>query len=135
MIKIKYNKKPNLPVCPMICDTELHSKLNNYDLTKHLNCHSTNLILGTPGSGKTNLIYSFLKSKHLLNKCYDKIFLFQPAESRVSMKDKLFDQLPEDQKFEELTLENLEEVDNNLDEEGNNCLIFDDQGAYLKIMI
>ena len=54
MIKIKYNKKPNLPVCPMICDTELHSKLNNYDLTKHLNCHSTNLILGTPGSGKTN---------------------------------------------------------------------------------
>ena len=132
MIKIKYNKKPNLPVCPMICDTELHSKLNNYDLTKHLNCHSTNLILGTPGSGKTNLIYSFLKSKHLLNKCYDKIFLFQPAESRVSMKDKLFDQLPEDQKFEELTLENLEEVDNNLDEEGNNCLIFDDQGAYLK---
>ena len=87
MIKIKYNKKPNLPVCPMICDTELHSKLNNYDLTKHLNCHSTNLILGTPGSGKTNLIYSFLKSKHLLNKCYDKIFLFQPAESRVSMKD------------------------------------------------
>ena len=58
--------------------------------------------------------------------------MFQPAESRVSMKDKLFDQLPEDQKFEELTLENLEEVDNNLDEEGNNCLIFDDQGAYLK---
>ena len=132
MIKIKYNKKPNLPVCKMICDEELHSKLNNYDLIKHLNCHSTNLILGTPGSGKTNLIYSFLKSKHLLNKCYDKIFLFQPAESRVSMKDKLFDQLPEDQKFEELTLENLEEVDNNLDEEGNNCIIYDDMGAYLK---
>ena len=48
------------------------------------------------------------------------------------MKDKLFDQLPDDQKFEELTFENLEYVDDTLDEEGNNCIIFDDMGAYLK---
>ena len=48
------------------------------------------------------------------------------------MKDKLFDQLPEDQKFDELTLENLEYVKNNLDPDENSCIIFDDQGAYLK---
>ena len=41
------------------------------------------------------------------------------------MKDKLFDQLPEDQKFEELSFENLEYVNDTLDE-GNNCIIFDD---------
>ena len=48
------------------------------------------------------------------------------------MKDKLFDQLPDDQKFDELTMENLEMVDDNLDEEGNNLIIFDDMTAYLK---
>ena len=69
--------------------------------------------------------------KIIKNKCYDKIFLFQPSKSRESMKDKLFDQLPEDQKYEDLTFENLEYVNNNL-HDGNNCIIFDDMGAYLK---
>ena len=50
----------------------------------------------------------------------------------ASMKDQLFDQLPEDQKFEELTLENLEMVKNSLDPDENSAIIFDDQGAYLK---
>jgi KaiC/GvpD/RAD55 family RecA-like ATPase len=132
MIRIKQNKKPNMPICEMICDKELHPKLNEYDLTKFLNCHSTTLIIGKPGSGKTNLLYSFMKSKKLLNKCFDKIFLFQPEQSRASMKDKFFDQLPDDQKFDELTIENLDMVDDNLDEEGNNLIIFDDMTAYLK---
>lgn len=129
MITIKQNKKPNLPVCEMICDKKINSKLDKYELTKFLNCHSTNLLIGKPGSGKTNLIYQIMKS--ITNKCYDKIFLFQPSKSRESMKDKLFDQLPEDQKFEDLTFENLEYVNNNLHEK-NNCIIFDDMGAYLK---
>ena len=132
MIKIKHNHKPDLPICQMSCDEELHPKLNKYHLTKFLNCHQTTLICGTPGSGKTNLMYSFLKSKHLLNKCYDKIYLFQPSESRASMKDKLFDSLEDDQKFEVLTLENLQQVKDSLNEDENSCIICDDQGAYLK---
>jgi nucleoside-triphosphatase THEP1 len=129
MITIKQNKKPNLPVCEMVCDKKINNKLEKYELTKFLNCHSTNLLIGKPGSGKTNLIYQIMKS--ITNKCYDKIFLFQPSKSRESMKDKLFDQLPEDQKFEDLTFENLEYVNNNLHDK-NNCIIFDDMGAYLK---
>ena len=129
MITIKQNKKPNLPVCEMVCDKKINSKLDKYELTKFLNCHSTNLLIGKPGSGKTNLIYQIMKS--ITNKCYDKIFLFQPSKSRESMKDKLFDQLPEDQKYEDLTFENLEYVNNNLHDD-NNCIIFDDMGAYLK---
>jgi len=131
MIKVKANKAPKLPVCEMVCDKKIHPKLDEYDLTTFLNCHSTNLIIGKSGSGKTNLLYQLFKSKHLLKNCYDKKYLFQPAQSRASMKDKLFDKIPDEQKFEELSLENLEYVDDTLDE-GNNCLIFDDQGAYLK---
>ena len=132
MIKVKYNKKPNLPICQMNCDVILHPKLEKYDLTKFLNCHSCNFIVGKPGSGKTNLMYQLIKSKHLLNKCYDKIYLFQPSPSRASMKDKLFDTLPDDQKFDELTFENLEYVKNDLDPDENSAIIFDDMGAYLK---
>jgi hypothetical protein len=77
-------------------------------------------------------MYSLLKSKKLLKNIYDKIFIFQPEASRASMKDKLFDKIPDDQKFNELSLENLEYVSDNLDLEGNNCIIMDDQGAYLK---
>ena len=109
-ITIKHNKKPDLPVCQIVCDKKIHPKLDKYELTKFLNCHSTNLLIGKPGSGKTNLIYQIMKS--ITNKCYDKIYLFQ--------------------KFEELSFENLEYVNDTLDDEGNNCKIFDDMGAYLK---
>jgi hypothetical protein len=73
-----------------------------------------------------------MKSKKLLGKVYDRIFLFQPEQSRASMKDKLFDQLPEDQKFDELTFENLQYIKDTLDPEENVCILFDDMGAYLK---
>jgi hypothetical protein len=51
------------------------------------------------------------------------------------MNDKIFDALPDDQKFDELTQENLQEVMDrikNEDSSHNNCIIFDDMTAYLK---
>ena len=132
MIHIKHNKKPPLLVCQMNCDKPLHAKLNDYEMTRYLNCHQSTVIIGKPQSGKTSFIYSLFKSKKLLKGVYDKIFLFQPEISRASMKDKMFDKLPEDQKFNELTLENLQSMDDNLDLDGNNCVIIDDMTAYLK---
>ena len=131
-ITIKHHKKPVLDVCVMTCDKPLDKKLNNYEMTKFLNCHQSTVIIGKPQSGKTSMIYSLFKSKKLLKNVYDKIFIFQPEASRASMKDKLFDKIPDDQKFNELSLENLESMQENLDPEGNNCIIMDDQGAYLK---
>ena len=34
MITIKQNRKPNLPVCEMVCDKKINSKLDKYELTK-----------------------------------------------------------------------------------------------------
>lgn len=131
MLSIKENKKPHLKVCEMVCDAKLHAKLDNYDLTSFLNNHSTTLFIGRPKSGKTSLLYSFFKSKEIFKNTFDKIFLFQPEQSRASMKDKLFDKIPDDQKYNELNLENLNDVEENLSEY-NNVILFDDMTAYLK---
>jgi hypothetical protein len=47
------------------------------------------------------------------------------------MKDKMFDKLPDDQKFNELSIENLMTVEDNLSEH-NNVILVDDMTAYLR---
>jgi hypothetical protein len=134
-ITIKKNDAPVLPKCEMICDGGLHEKLNKYELTKFLNTHTTTLLIGSPGSGKTSLLYSWFKSPKLLKKCFHNIYMFQPGHSRASMKDDLFSKIPEEQIYDELTNENLEAVMNTIKNEEkkyNNCIIFDDVTASLK---
>lgn len=131
MISIKENDAPKLKKCVMLCDAKLHPKLDNYELTSFLNNHSTTLFIGRPRSGKTSLLYSFLKSKEIFKGTFDKIFLFQPAQSRASMKDDLFDKIPDEQKYDELTIENLNDVESNLSE-FNNVMFVDDLTASLK---
>lgn len=137
-IKIIENNKPVLPICEMNCDKGLADHLNNYEVTKFMNCHSINLIIGKPGSGKTSWLYSLFKGSGK-NKIFKKVFtgihLFQPSASRASMKDNIFEVLPEDQKYNELTAENLEAVMNKIkmsDPSECHAIIFDDMGAYLK---
>ena len=73
----------------------------------------------------------------MIKAVFENIFLFQPRHSRASMKDKLFDQLDENKKFDELTYENLkyvvETIKDEVEEEPeiNNVIMFDDMGAYL----
>lgn len=134
-IEIKVNDAPILAKCEMLCDGGLNEKLNKYDLTKFINHHTTNLLIGRPNSGKTSLLYSLFKSPKLLNKVYHNIYLFQPDASRASMKDKLFDKLPDENKFDELSFESLNDVVERIkgeDKSYHNCIIFDDMGAYLK---
>ena len=99
MISIKKNLAPILPQCKFLCDGKLDQKLDEYELTKFFNCHSTTLFIGKPRSGKTSLLYSLFKSKKLLKQCFENIFLFQPTQSQASMRDKLFHQLHEDKKL------------------------------------
>ena len=140
-ISIKENDKPELPICKMNCDSDLAEHLNDYDLTKlTFSQYSTNLLIGKPRSGKTSLLYSFFKGSKKPNKIlkgvFSTIYLFQPENSRMSMTDNIFDTLPDDQKFNELTFENLFEVSEKIKEDALNgytsCIIYDDMGAYMK---
>ena len=127
------NKKPNLKHIQMKCDGGIHKKLNEYELTKFLNCHQTTMLVGRPGSGKSSLIGSFFSSKELLNQTYNNLYLFAPQNSINSMKDNIFESIKN--QYDELTYENLNEVINKIKEEDSqycNAIIMDDQGAYLK---
>lgn len=132
------NDKPELPKCGMKCDDGLADHLNNFELTKFLNRHSVNLFLGRPGSGKTSLLYSLFKGggkNKILKKVFHNIYLFMPSQSRGSLKDNIFDVLPDNKKYDELTYENLSDVlarIKNAEPYENNCIVFDDMGAYLK---
>lgn len=133
-MQIKKNKSPKLEQTKMLCDKILDKKMEKYELTKFINCHSSNLIIGKPGSGKTSLLYSLFATSDLLRNVFHNIFLFQPTPSRASMKDPLFDELPDENKFDELTKDNLEEVITRIEEEPDlyHCIIFDDMTAYLR---
>ena len=135
MLTIKKNDSPNMAICKMNCDDGLHAKLNKYELTSFMNSHTTQLLIGKPRSGKTSLLYSLFQSSALFKKTYHNIFIFQPSASRASMKDQLFNQLPPEQLFEELSQENLLSVLSTIKSEhadDNNCIIFDDMTAMLK---
>jgi len=136
MIRKKNNAKPNLPKCEMVCDTKLHAKLDKYDLTSFLNTHTMTLLIGKPKSGKTSLLHSMFEHRNLLRYCFTKIYLFQPTQSGASIKDNIFDTLPEDQVYRELNYDTLSEVKYRLEEDSkegiSSCIIFDDVTAELK---
>jgi len=131
-------KHPNMKLAQFNCDGGLHEKLNKYPFTQLFNRHQSTLILGKAGQGKTSLILSLFSSNRLLKKVYDCVILFQPYSSRDSIKegDAIFDVLPEEQLFPELTEETLEEAVDIIDEcagEGlNSVIILDDVSASLK---
>jgi nucleoside-triphosphatase THEP1 len=132
-ITIKENEKPKLMSMETICDNGLHEKLNKYELTRFLNKHSTNMILGRPGSGKSSFVYSLFRDP--LRKVYNHIYYFCPKKSMDSVKNNIFEKLPDNQIYHELTYENLSEVLDKIQDtpkNENNCIIMDDQGAYLK---
>ena len=134
MISIKKHKKPILTPCKMRCDKPLHKKLDKFELTKFLNQHTTNLLIGKPRSGKTSLLFSLFENKEILRKVYHKIYVFQPSPSRSSMKNDIFGKLPPEQLFNELNFENLDLVMDEIEATSdlNIAIIFDDVGASLK---
>lgn len=84
------------------------------------------LIVGKPGMGKTSLILSLVcKQGKAFNRKFDKVYVFSP--SLITMEDDPFELIPEEQKFEEVTIENLDEVLEDMKDSGEkSLLILDD---------
>lgn len=121
----------------MTCDKPLNEKLKKYDMYDvAFNKHATTLICGLPGQGKSSLLYSFFKSKDCLRKCFDKIFYICPASSMSSMADNIFLNLPDEQIYNELDGEVLDEIidkiENREEKDDKSCIIIDDMGSELK---
>jgi len=135
-IEIRKNKKPELPVCEMSCDKPLHPKLDKYDMTRACfqRAHTCG-VLGKPGQGKSSLLYSFFKSPSMLKKCFTTIYYVCPVSSMLSMADNIFARLPEDQIYNELNGEVIDEIITRCEnrEEGDKiALIIDDFASSLK---
>ena len=83
-------------------------------------------IIGKAGSGKTSLLMNLVcKRGKIYNKKFDKVYVFSP--SLRSMDDCPFDKLPEEQLYDDLTVENLEGVIEEItDSEEKILIIFDD---------
>jgi len=84
------------------------------------------LIVGRPGYGKTSLINSLVcKSGKNFNRKFDKVYIWSP--SMITMEGDPYELVPEDQKFEEATLENIQGVLDEIRDTGDKVLfIFDD---------
>lgn len=83
------------------------------------------LICGKPGSGKTTLLLNLIcKRGKNYNKKYDRIFVFSP--SLITLKDDPFEDLPDDQKFQELDTEILEAVLEDISGTGEKILLIMD---------
>lgn len=136
-MNIKKNKAPKLRLPQFTVDKELSNKLNDFELTKLMNKHNFTLFLGRAGSGKSSLLISLLQTPSIFKSVYHTIILFCPPNSRASIQNDFWSQhLPEEQIFDELTLESLQNAYDiaqlNAHEEFKTLIILDDVQKYLK---
>jgi len=131
--EIKGNNDLEIKKIDFVCDGGIHEKLNNYDFTKQFNKHSFTYIVAPPASGKSNFTQNLFKQKKLLKKCYHHLYIFDASSS--SLKDNIFNKLPDNQKFTELNEENLNLVRNTIEnypKDENTLILIDDCASALK---
>ena len=100
------------------------------------------LICGSPGSGKSTLMFSLLTTKgkdKIYYKVFKNILYVCPKNSRASVKDNPLEELEPDSQFDNLSMEvqnkiidNKKMYDEHKDKNYNQLLIIDDCSAFLK---
>ena len=80
------------------------------------------LLVGKPRSGKTNLLLNLTTKAHKnFNRKFDRVFLFSPSVN--TMEDDPFELLPDDQKYEKATQENITGVLDMIKDSGDKVLL------------
>ena len=87
------------------------------------------------GARKNHLATSLMKN--VFNNCYENVYIMMPEDSRTDIEDDIFGKhLPNDQLYDDLTIENLEEIHNKMLENKKNgentLLLIDDFQQKLK---
>jgi ABC-type dipeptide/oligopeptide/nickel transport system ATPase component len=135
-MRLLTHTKPNLKMPQFKVDEPLSIHLNEDPLLKNMNKSFCCGLIGKAGSGKTSLMVALIQTPKKLKKVFNKIYVFMPNSSRNSMKDNIFEILPEDQLFEGVSYEILSEVYENLlestEKNEKSLLVFDDVQSYLK---
>lgn len=135
-VELKENPEPNLKKPKFVVDGKLADKLDDYEITKLMNKHNFTLFLGKAGSGKSTLLVSLLQTPTLFKKVFHTIILFCPPNSRASIKNDFWSVLPEEQIYDELTIENLQEAyetaEANASEGFRTLIVLDDVQKALK---
>lgn len=134
-IKLIELEKPNVEKISFNCDEKLCPSLDKFPMVRdNLNTFKTTVILGRQGQGKTSLTINIIKK--LYKKKFHKIYVFMPRTSMASLKNNIFDALPEDQKFDELNYENIynlnETIKENRQEGLKSLIVMDDVQRALK---
>lgn len=135
-IFIEELKKPDLESVKMNCDEIIDAKLMKYPMVQDVWAKTSfNVICGKMGQGKTSLITNLVTS--VFKKCFDRIYIFIPTISRKSIDNDIYGRfLPEDQIYDDLTIESLNELYDKLkassDEKEFSLIIIDDFQTQLK---
>jgi hypothetical protein len=135
-MKIIEHEPPKLNRPSFKVDGKLSKYLDENPLLKHMNKRFICCSCGKPGSGKTTHIISLLTTERMFKKVFHKIYVFMPSTSRDSLKNNIFNELPEDQLFEGVDEDNLSNLYqtllDNTEQNKKSLLIFDDVQSYLK---
>lgn len=139
MIRIKKTEKIEIHPPEFLCDYPLTEHLKDFPQFSFMNVFNTTAIVAKPGSGKTSMLISMLSQKgkdKIYHKAFDFVYVIMPTQSRNSLKKNIFEKHEPSRLFDELTLENLQNIYDAIEENSLNkktsLVIYDDVGASLK---
>lgn len=130
IVRMRHRHQPTQRVFRSKYDAQLSERpLEDYGLP---NSVFFMVILGRPGSGKTNVGVNLLANEdELYHQVFQKVFLMGPSQHTLPSCG--LDHLPESQRFDQLSVDNLWDVLETARQQQGACLlVLDDVGSDLK---